>query len=85
MKTSVDAKARLGATEALELARAARSVVCAKGRKVTTFDMAADPPDDETLLAHMLGPTGNLRAPALRRGNRVVVGFHPETYAATFA
>ena len=42
--------------------------------------MKKDPPDDETLLAHLLGPTGNLRAPTLRRGKTLLVGFNDEAY-----
>jgi hypothetical protein len=34
------------------------------------------------LLAVMLGPNGRLRAPALRVGNTLLVGFHDESYAA---
>jgi hypothetical protein len=30
----------------------------------------------------MLGPTGNLRAPTLKRGKTVVVGFDAATYDA---
>ena len=55
-------------------------VVVGKGKKVVTFDMRAAPPDDATLLAHLLGPTGNLRAPTLRQGTTLLVGFSPEAY-----
>jgi len=51
-----------------------------KGKKVVTFDMKKQPPDDDTLTAHLLGPTGNLRAPTLRRGKTLLVGFSPEAY-----
>jgi arsenate reductase-like glutaredoxin family protein len=74
-----------GPEEALALARSADRVVVARGKKVVTFDMKADPPDDETLLAHLLGPTGNLRAPTLRRGKTLVVGFSAETYRQELA
>ena len=30
----------------------------------------------------MLGPTGNLRAPTLRKGKTTVVGFNDEAYAS---
>ena len=42
--------------------------------------MKKDPPDDDTLAAHVLGPTGNLRAPTLRRGKTLLVGFSEEAY-----
>jgi hypothetical protein len=51
-----------------------------RGKKVVTFDMRKDPPDDETLLAHLLGPTGNLKAPTLRKGKTLLVGFSEEAY-----
>ena len=44
--------------------------------------MKKDKPDDDTLAAHLLGPTGNLRAPTLRRGSTLYVGFHEEGYRA---
>lgn len=54
----------------------------ARGQKTVTFDMKADPPDEETLVAHLLGPTGNLRAPAIRTGNTLLVGFGEAAYQA---
>src|SRR5438067_627254 len=81
--TSDAGKERRGPEEALALAREAETVLVAKGKKVVTFDMKRDPPDDETLLAHVLGPTGNLRAPTLRTGETLLVGFSEEAYRAT--
>lgn len=78
-------KQRRGAAEALDLAKSAKKIVVAKGKKIVTFDMQADPPDDETLLAHLLGPSGNLRAPTLRKGYTLVVGFTEETYRQVLA
>jgi hypothetical protein len=54
--------------------------VVARGKKVVTFDLRKNPPDDETLAAHLLGPTGNLRAPTLRRGKTLYVGFSEDIY-----
>lgn len=76
---------RLGADGALQLAAAASRIIVAKGKKVVTFDMKKDRPDDETLLKHMLGPTGNLRAPTVRKGKTLLVGFHEEEFAPLFA
>jgi arsenate reductase-like glutaredoxin family protein len=59
-------------------------VIVAKGKKVVTFSMNKDRPDDDTLLTHMLGPTGNLRAPTIRKGKTLLVGFNAETYAQVF-
>ena len=81
MRESADAgKDRLGPDEALRLARAAAKAVVGRGKQVVTFDMKAAPPDDDTLLAHLLGPTGRLKAPTLRRGDTLLVGFSEEAY-----
>ena len=51
----------------------------AKGKKIVTFEMADDPSDDD-LLAVMLGRSGTLRAPTLRRGKTLLVGFNADLY-----
>ena len=66
--------------DAIKLAGAASRVICAKGSSVVEFDMKSDPPSQADLLKHMLGPTGNLRAPTIRVGKTVLVGFDEETY-----
>jgi len=73
-------KVRMGPTEALALARKAERVVAARGKKVVELNVTKDSPDDETLLAVLLGPTGNLRAPAAMVGRTLVVGFNPDVY-----
>ena len=57
-------------------------MIVSRGKKVVTFDMKKSPPDDATLLAHLLGPTGNLRAPTMRVGTTVLVGFDEATFRA---
>ena len=39
---------------------------------------------EEALAALLLGPTGNLRAPTLRRGTTLVVGFNADLYDSLF-
>ena len=75
--------AKLAKADALKLAKAANKVIVAKGKKLTTFDMKKDAPTDAALLKAMLGPTGNLRAPAIRRGKTLLIGFNQELYEAT--
>ena len=49
----------------------------AKGRdRVVRFDLASQRPTDEELLQLLLGRSGKLRAPALRYGTRLVVGYN---------
>ena len=44
------------------------------------FDLNMNRPDDDVLLAHLTGPTGNLRAPTARVGKTLLVGFNEEAY-----
>jgi arsenate reductase-like glutaredoxin family protein len=73
-------KDRRGRDEALALARSVDRVIVARGKKVVTFDLKEDAPNDDTLAAHLLGPTGNLRAPTVRKGKTLLVGFSDEAY-----
>ena len=66
------------------MARQVSKVIVAKGKRLTTFDLKRDPPDMEMLLKAMLGPTGNLRAPTVRKGTTLLVGFNEETYRDAF-
>jgi len=76
----VDAKkARLGRAEALKLAKSAARVIVARGKAVVTFNMKT-PPSDAELLKAILGPTGNLRAPTVRIGKTLLVGFNEELF-----
>ena len=54
-----------------------------KGKKVVVFDMKA-PPDDDALAAQLLGPSGNLKAPTLRMGRTLLVGFSEAAYRQVF-
>ena len=77
-------KERRGREEALALARSVERVVVGKGKKVVAFDMKNAPPDDDTLAAQLLGPTGNLKAPTVRVGNTLLVGFSEGVYQKEF-
>lgn len=80
-QTVVDAnKNKQGRSDALALARSVARIVVARGKSVVSFDMKKDQPDEDTLAAHLLGPTGNLRAPAIRKGKTLYVGFNEEAY-----
>jgi len=57
------------------LLAAVDEVVIAKGKK------AASRSAREVVLDDLRGPTGNYRAPMLRVGRRLLVGFHPEALA----
>jgi arsenate reductase-like glutaredoxin family protein len=77
-------KNKLGRNEALRLAGEVTHITVSKGKKVVSFDMKHDPPGEETLLKHMLGPTGNLRAPTIKIDDTLLVGFNDEAYRDVF-
>jgi len=77
----VPASRKLGSNDARALAKAANKVIVAKGKKVTSFDTRSKV-SKETVEA-MLGPTGNLRAPTVRSGKTVLVGFNEDVYQDT--
>jgi len=78
----VPASRKLGKSDAAALARAASKVYVAKGKTVQEWKPAGKPGAD--LLTAMLGPTGNLRAPCLRTGRTLIVGFNEELYTEIF-
>ena len=63
-----------GRKEALALARQATKLLSARGAKLSELDLSKKPKDAE-ILAMMLGPTGNLRAPTIVKGKTIYVGF----------
>ena len=78
-------KTRIGRDDALKLLDGVEKLVAAKGKKIEVFDLSTDRPDDETLLARLIGPTGNLRAPTARVGTTLVVGFNEDAYRQVIA
>ena len=53
-------------------------MIVAKGKKLDEFATGGKAP--KAAVDAMLGPTGNLRAPCLRVGKTVLVGFHEDAY-----
>ena len=63
---------------ALDILDGISRLYVAKGKKTVEFDLKADRPDDDELLSHLLGRSGKLRAPAVRTGSTLIVGFNGE-------
>ena len=84
MHETVPASRKLGRTEALELTRQAHRVVVAKGKKVTSLDLRTAPPADDVLAGLLLGPTGNLRAPTMRVGQTILIGYNDQAFVDVF-
>jgi arsenate reductase-like glutaredoxin family protein len=81
--TQVDAKkTTLKEAEALALVREVDEIYASKGKQVVHLDLRKEKPDKAALLGLLLGPTGNLRAPTLRKGRTLLVGFDEVSYAA---
>src|SRR5215813_3878838 len=79
--TTVDArKTPMDRGAALKLAKQVDQIYASKGTRSHHLDLKKENPDDEAIAALLLGPTGNLRAPTLRRGRTLVVGFNEDTY-----
>ncbi|MBI3683165.1 MAG: hypothetical protein HY235_22565 [Acidobacteria bacterium] len=74
----------MSARDALALAAEVNEIYAAKGTKVVHIDLKKDKADEATLKSVLLGPSGNLRAPALRKGKTLIVGFDEATYRKLF-
>lgn len=75
----IPASRKLAKKDAAALAKQASRVIVCKGKKVSEFKPGGKAPAD--VVAAMLGPTGNLRAPTIRRGKMVLVGFNQDVFA----
>lgn len=73
-------KEAMGKQKALELASTVDEIYAAKGTKIVHLDLKREKHDAEEIAAVLLGPTGNLRAPAIKQGRKLIVGFNEETY-----
>ena len=82
---TIPASRKLGLTEAAALVEQADRLVVAKGKRLTELDLSLESPTDDVLTKLMLGPTGNLRAPTLRVGRTLVVGYNEHVMMETFA
>ena len=74
-------KATITRRQALDVLDGVGELYATKGRKVIHVDLEREKPDRATLESLLIGPSGNLRAPTLRRGRTLLVGFDEATYA----
>ena len=78
----VDAKkATIRGEAALSVLKDVDELYVMKGTKAVHVDLRHEKPKKTELLSLLLGPTGNLRAPTLRKGRTLLVGFDAKTYA----
>ena len=65
--------------EALGLLGRVEEAYVVKGKKIVHLDFNKQAPTEETV-ALLLGPTGNLRAPTMRVGKTLLVGFDEQIF-----
>src|SRR4029453_14975014 len=79
--TQADAKkATIKGDAALGVLKDVDELYVAKGKRVAPVGPRRGKPPGAELLALLLGPTGNLRAPTLRKKRTLIVGFDEATY-----
>lgn len=67
--------------EARALLGGVAEVLAARGKKYVRLDPRRD---KSGVMDAILGPSGNLRAPAMKAGKRMLVGFTPEMFGEVF-
>jgi hypothetical protein len=84
VRETVDArKTKFGAGELAGLLGDAKEIVVAKGKKSLLFKVGKDLDWDE-VEGVALGRSGNLRAPTVRVGKRVLVGYSDDVWESFF-
>jgi arsenate reductase-like glutaredoxin family protein len=77
----VDAKKQtVKGAQALRVLAGVDDLYAAKGTRVVHVDLRRGKADRAALLSLLLGPTGKLRAPTIRTGRTLLVGFDEATY-----
>ena len=76
-------KHKIAGDDAWELLGSAGEIIVGRGTKFNVLNPAQDGKED--IMKVCLGRTGNLRAPALKTGNRMIVGFNDEMYEEYFS
>ncbi|HEB70969.1 MAG TPA: hypothetical protein ENI88_15315 [Desulfobulbus sp.] len=72
-------KQKIEGDDAWNLLAAGDQIIVGRGKKVVLYDPKTD--DKDEILKVCLGRTGNLRAPTLKIGKLLVVGFNDDMYA----
>ena len=81
MKEKVSAGKKLGEADARALIREAKKIYIAKGKKLDEYPGGKV---TKEIVEKMLGSTGNLRAPTVRVGKTLLVGYNEDLYRRVF-
>jgi arsenate reductase-like glutaredoxin family protein len=80
-KTTVDArKVPIAREEALSLTQEVDEIYASKGTKLVHLKLKKERGESDKIAELIIGPTGNLRAPTMRCGRVLLVGFNEEAY-----
>jgi arsenate reductase-like glutaredoxin family protein len=55
-------------------------VFASKGKKTVKVNLKSEKVDNETMEYFILGRTGNLRAPTIRSGKKLLIGFNEDFF-----
>lgn len=77
-------KERYGAKDLDALFRGGTKLIAVRGKKSQTFDLKKGGFERADFEKSVLGPTGNLRAPAMRLGKTWLIGYGEDTYDEIF-
>jgi len=55
-------------------------LISTRGKKVVMVNLKKDKPSWDELKRLLMGPTGNLRAPVIKKGRTLLVGFEEGAY-----
>lgn len=78
----IPASRKWQAEDAADKLKGISRLVAMKGKKVTDLDPKKTSVED--CVAAMLGPTGNMRAPTIKVGKTLLVGYNDEVFAEVF-
>jgi arsenate reductase-like glutaredoxin family protein len=71
-------KDKISADEAWELIKTYKTVIVGKGKKFQRFEPMEE--NREQILKEAIGRSGNLRAPSIRVGDKLIVGFNDDMF-----
>ena len=77
-------KQKIGLDDLEELFAGASKLIVARGKNRQEFALKDGLPDEELLVKHVLGRSGNLKAPSVRFGKTWLVGWGEPTWEELF-
>ncbi|MCA8993120.1 MAG: hypothetical protein KDA88_14115 [Planctomycetaceae bacterium] len=73
-------KVRFEADEAVQLIRKSKRLVGVKGKRIVDLKLTDKSVTDDMIQDIAIGPSGKLRAPAIRVGTTFLIGFHESAF-----